>query len=222
MKNHVWKSNWRKVVVKRQISKPSNPHRSFFQRKIILFRASRNDRDTRVYESRLKQYENEIGELKARVDTITLDATRRIEENEVHTIMIDYFVHSIFLFLQVLLTLTNDLERQVTALKRQLESETLLRVDLENKNKTLREELQFNQNVYETVRTILVIRIHVVLFQKICQFKEQQRIEILHDDGLRQQYDDRLLQELQQLRTQNDQEMQLLRDEIAAQYEKKV
>jgi hypothetical protein len=47
-------------------------------------------------------------------------------------------------------------------------------------------------------------------------------MEILHDDGLRQQYDAKLLQELQQLRAQNEQEMQLLRDEIAAQYEKKV
>jgi hypothetical protein len=47
-------------------------------------------------------------------------------------------------------------------------------------------------------------------------------MEILHDDGLRQQYDARLLQELQQLRTQNEQEMQLLKEEIAAQYEKKV
>jgi hypothetical protein len=52
--------------------------------------------------------------------------------------------------------------------------------------------------------------------------KEQQRVEVLQDDGLRQQYDARLLQELQQLRTQNEQEMQLLRDEIATQYEKKV
>ncbi|CAF4251609.1 unnamed protein product, partial [Adineta steineri] len=68
-------------------------------------------------------------------------------------------------------------------------------------------ELQFNQQVYET---------------KIYQIKEQQRIEIRHDDSLRQQYDARLLQELQQLRTQNEQEMQLLRDEIASQYEKKI
>lgn len=36
-------------------------------------------------------------------------------------------------------------------LKRQLEAETLLRVDLENKNKTLREELQFNEQLHETV-----------------------------------------------------------------------
>jgi len=46
---------------------------------------------------------------------------------------------------------TGDLEKQVNTLKRQLESETLLRIDLENKNKTLREELQFNQQVHDTV-----------------------------------------------------------------------
>lgn len=39
----------------------------------------------------------------------------------------------------------------MNTLKRQLESETLLRVDLENKNKTLREELQFNAEVHSTV-----------------------------------------------------------------------
>ncbi|UJR15242.1 hypothetical protein I4U23_002197 [Adineta vaga] len=155
----------------------------------VQTRAARNERDSRAYEARMKQYESEISDLKARYDSIAFDASRRIEENE------------------TLLHLNNDLEKQVAALKRQLESETLLRVDLENKNKTLREELQFNQHVYET---------------KIYQFKEQQRIEILHDDGLRQQYDARLLQELQQLRTQNEQDMQLLRDEIATQYEKKI
>ena len=47
------------------------------------FRANRSERDARAYESRLKQYENEIAELKARSDAITFDATRRIEENEV-------------------------------------------------------------------------------------------------------------------------------------------
>jgi cell shape-determining protein MreC len=63
-----------------------------------------------------------------------------------------YLIFSKLFVFQTLLHLNNDLEKQVSALKRQLESETLLRVDLENKNKTLREELQFNQHVYETVR----------------------------------------------------------------------
>jgi hypothetical protein len=52
--------------------------------------------------------------------------------------------------------------------------------------------------------------------------KEQQNYEILHNDGLGQHYDDKLLQELQQLRAQNDQEIVSLREEIALQYEKKV
>ncbi len=43
-----------------------------------------------------------------------------------------------------------------------------------------------------------------------------------YDDGLRQQYDDRLLNELQELRMQTDQEMQAIRDDIAGQYEKKI
>ncbi len=52
---------------------------------------------------------------------------------------------------QSLQHLNNDLEKQISALKRQLECETLLRIDLENKNKTLREELEFNEQVHETV-----------------------------------------------------------------------
>ncbi|CAF1403877.1 unnamed protein product [Adineta steineri] len=101
----------------------------------------------------------------------------------------------------------DELEKQISALKRQLESETLLRIDLENKNKTLREELEFNEQVHKT---------------HIQQIKEQQTYDIMHSDGLREQYDDKLLQELQQLRAQNDQEMSLLREEIATQYEKKI
>lgn len=52
--------------------------------------------------------------------------------------------------------------------------------------------------------------------------KEQHTYDILHSDGIREQYDDKLLQELQQLRAQNDQEIVALREEIALQYEKKV
>jgi hypothetical protein len=60
---------------------------------------------------------------------------------------------------QTLQHLNNDLEKQVSVLKRQLESETLLRIDLENKNKTLREELQFNQHIYETVSDLTEVQL---------------------------------------------------------------
>lgn len=49
----------------------------------FLIRFSRIDRDVRGYESRLKQYENEIADLKARCDGMKYDTTRKIEENEV-------------------------------------------------------------------------------------------------------------------------------------------
>ncbi len=61
------------------------------------------------------------------------------------------------------------------------------------------------------------------LIKAIDEIRRQKRVEIKpYDDGSRQQYDDRLLHELQQLRLQTDQEMQAIRDEIAEQYEKKI
>jgi lamin B len=155
-----------------------------------LAKLARKERDLRAAEGRLKQYETEIGDLKARNEALGFDANRKTDEN-------------------VGLRGTNsDLDKQVNALKRQLEAETLLRVDLENKNKTLREELQFNAQVHETA---------------IDEIRRQRTYNVKSfDDGLRQQYDDRLLNELQELRLQTDQEMQALRDEIAGQYQKKI
>jgi lamin B len=155
-----------------------------------LAKLARKERDIRAAEGRLKQYETEIGELKARNEALGYDANRKTDEN-------------------VGLRGTNgDLEKQVTTLKRQLESETLLRVDLENKNKTLREELQFNAQVHETA---------------IEEIRRQRTYDVKsYDGGLQRQYDDRLLNELQELRLQTDQEMQALRDDIAGQYQKKI
>ncbi|CAF4467134.1 unnamed protein product, partial [Didymodactylos carnosus] len=154
-----------------------------------LTKLGRKEREARANEARLKQYENEIGELKARNDAVILDANRKTDDNV------------------ALRGLNSDLEKQVTSLKRQLESETLLRVDLENKNKTLREELLFIQEVHNT---------------EMEQIKQQKRVHVQHyGEDIRREYDDRLLNELQQLRVQTDQEMQAIRDEIASQYEKK-
>jgi len=155
-----------------------------------LAKLARKERDLRAAEGRSKQYETEIGDLKARNEALGFDANRKSDENV------------------ALRGVNTDLDKQVIALKRQLESETLLRIDLENKNKTLREELQFNEQIHETA-------IQEIRRQKHYAVKS-------YDDGLRQQYDDRLLQELQQLRTQTDEEMQSIRDEIAGQYEKKI
>lgn len=155
-----------------------------------MTKLARKERDIRAIEARLKQYETEIGELKGQNDAFGFDLNRKTDENV------------------GLRGANGDLEKQVNALKRQLESETLLRVDLENKNKTLREELQFNQQIHDTA---------------VQEIRRQKHYEVRSpNDSLRQQYDDRLLNELQQLRMQTDQEMQAIRDEIAGQYERKI
>jgi len=155
-----------------------------------LAKLARKERDQRATDSRLKQYENELADLKSRNESLVYDNNRKTDENV------------------NLNDLVKDLDKQVNSLKRQLEAETLFRVDLENKNKTLREELQFNQRIHDTA---------------IEEIRQQKRVEVKSfDDGLRQQYDDRLLQELQQLRVQTDQEMQAVRDELAGQYERKI
>ena len=114
----------------------------------------------------------------------------------------------------------------MNSLKRQLEAETLLRVDLENKNKTLREELHFKQQVHDTVNNNnnnIFLSLISILFKAVDEIRRQKRVEVKsYDDGLRHQYDDRLLQELQQLRVQTDQELQAIRDDIASQYERKI
>lgn len=43
---------------------------------------------------RLKQYENEIADLKARCDAMTFDTARRMEDNEVRIIPLSYFINS--------------------------------------------------------------------------------------------------------------------------------
>lgn len=73
----------------------------------------------------------------------------------------------------------------------------------------------------ERIRLVSLL-IFAFVFKKIIQIKEQQRVEILEGENLRQQYDARLVQELQQIRMQNEQDVQLLREDIALQYEKKV
>lgn len=43
----------------------------------------------------------------------------------------------------------DELEKQVSRLKKQLEEETLLRVDMENRNQTLKEDIQFKTQVFQ-------------------------------------------------------------------------
>ena len=64
------------------------------------------------------------------------------------------------------------LERQLAAQKKQLEEETLLRVDLENRIQTLKEELAFQTQVHEQVIGYFTMIRLSILLKKIlkCDF----------------------------------------------------
>ncbi len=49
----------------------------------VFLRLARKERDLRAAEGRLKQYETEIGELKARNEALGFDANRKTDENVV-------------------------------------------------------------------------------------------------------------------------------------------
>lgn len=53
------------------------------QKIFFSIRLGRKERDLRAVEARLKQYETEIADLKARNDALSFDANRKTDENVV-------------------------------------------------------------------------------------------------------------------------------------------
>ncbi|KAM6921085.1 lamin-B2 [Xenentodon cancila] len=84
--------------------------------------------------------------------------------------------------------------------KRQLESETLMRVDLENRCQSLSEELEFRKGMFdEEVR-------------ESRRRREQRIVEV--DSGVRQDYEFKLAQALQDLRKQHEEQVSLYKEEL--------
>ncbi|XP_052888452.1 lamin Dm0 [Anopheles moucheti] len=97
------------------------------------------------------------------------------------------------------------LKKQLEALRKNLEDETLTRVELENTVQTLREELTFKDQVH---------------LQEISETKTRRQVEISEIDGvLSEQYEAKLQQALQDLRSQYDDQLRMNREEISDLYE---
>ncbi|KAJ3598929.1 hypothetical protein NHX12_032892 [Muraenolepis orangiensis] len=92
--------------------------------------------------------------------------------------------------------------------KRQLEAETLMRVDLENRCQSLSEELEFRKNMFEEeVRG--------------SRHRQEQRI-VEVDSGVRQDYEFKLAQALQDLRRQHDEQVSLYKEELEKTFQAKL
>ncbi|XP_061680142.1 lamin-B2 [Syngnathoides biaculeatus] len=92
--------------------------------------------------------------------------------------------------------------------KRQLEAETLSRVDLENRCQSLSEELEFRKNMFEEE------------VRESRRRQEQRIVEV--DSGARQDYEFKLAQALQDLRKQHDEQVSLYKEELEQTFQAKL
>ncbi|XP_017295301.1 lamin-B2 [Kryptolebias marmoratus] len=92
--------------------------------------------------------------------------------------------------------------------KRQLEAETLMRVDLENRCQSLSEELDFRKSMFEEE-------------MRESRHRQEQRI-VEVDSGVRQDYEFKLAQALQDLRRQHDEQVSLYKNELEQTFQAKL
>ncbi|XP_044763189.1 lamin Dm0-like isoform X2 [Coccinella septempunctata] len=100
------------------------------------------------------------------------------------------------------------LRKQVEELRKSLEEESLARVDVENNNQSLKEELLFKDQIFQ---------------QQLTETRRSRQIEISEIDGrLSEKYEEKLQQALQELRDQYETQMANNRAEIESLYENKI
>jgi len=101
-----------------------------------------------------------------------------------------------------------ELESQRNLAKRQLEEETLVRVDLENRLQSLKEELVFKKSLFDS---------------ELNETRRKKELEITEiDQSLATEYDNRLQESLQDLRKHYDEQAAALKAQLEEMYEAKI
>lgn len=173
----------------------------------------------------MKQYETELAELKARNEALVYDNNRKSDDNAVSNSLTSPSPR----FDSPTSSEPPRLEQRPGEASGRTETSTGIRDAPAHRSRKQKQDAPRRAAVqpasarHGTVEKPKVPPTHARFVQAIDEIRRQKRVEVRSfDDNLRQQYDDRLLHELQQLRTQTEDEMQSLRDDIAAQYEKKI
>ncbi|MBN3317110.1 LMNB2 protein, partial [Atractosteus spatula] len=108
-----------------------------------------------------------------------------------------------------------------TVAKKQLETETLMRVDLENRCQSLQEDLNFRKNIYDEAPsegTVLVWLPQEV--QETRRRHERRMVEV--DSGRQQEYEYKLSVALQDLRRQHDEQVAIYKQELENTFQAKL
>ncbi|XP_050402464.1 prelamin-A/C [Patella vulgata] len=151
---------------------------------------ARKERDWKAAEKKLLEIESTLTELRGR--TADAESQRKHFEKENDKLRSEIAA----------------LERQLAACKKQLEEETLRRVDLENRVQSLKEELAFKSQVYES---------------ELEESRVRTTTEISQIDGAFQdEYEARLADALHELREQHETDLLSVKSELEVLYQTKV
>uniref|UniRef100_A0A6M2DF88 Putative nuclear envelope protein n=1 Tax=Xenopsylla cheopis TaxID=163159 RepID=A0A6M2DF88_XENCH len=102
----------------------------------------------------------------------------------------------------------NKVRRQLDELRKNLEEETLARVDVENNLQSLKEDLAFKDQFHQ---------------QEILETRKRRQVELSEIDGrLAEQYEAKMQETMQELRDQYEEQISSNRAEIEAIYEQKI
>lgn len=147
-------------------------------------------KDCSSFENSARIYESRYNDISSKFTTSVQDLKRAQEE------------------VRNLLAENDKLRKQVDELRKNLENETLARVELENNIQSLNEELSFKDQIHA---------------QELKETRTRRQVEITEIDGrLAQEYEAKLQQSLQELRDQYEGQMRVNRDEIELLYEQKL
>lgn len=156
----------------------------------LLAKYNRRDRDATNAERRVEMLETQVAELQAKLNDA--DAPRKRLEKENASLRAE----------------VANLEKQLAVAKKQLEEETLLRVDLENRVQSLKEDLHFKSQMHQ---------------QELEESRIRTTTRIEEVDGrLEEEYEQRLLAALREIREQHESDLHTVRSELETLYENKI
>ncbi|XP_035527667.1 lamin-A-like [Morone saxatilis] len=100
------------------------------------------------------------------------------------------------------------LDGKLTDAKKQLQDEMLRRVDAENRLQTVKEELEFQKNIYT---------------EELRESKRRYESHVVEiDNGRQQEYESKLAEALTELRNQHEEQVRLYKEELAKTYNSKL
>lgn len=150
-------------------------------------RFNKKNAETANIEKRLNNQEAQLEDLKNKINQAT--AERKRLEGEIRALNEE----------------NKSLDDKSDSLKKQLEEETILRVDLENRNQSLNEELQFQRQLYN--KELEEVRLKEVEIQEVYQ------------ENIKGQYEQKLAQELTSLRDEYENRIAFYRQDLEEKYE---